>query len=235
MKKILFGIFVFAMAFFAVSCSGGKARVIKVGGSGEVTYVPDMVTMTVTVREVKPALKDAVQETNTTCKKILSLCKEYSVPEEDVKTSYAQTGKEYRWQDGKEVFLGYNSEQSLQITFKELNRLESFTGDILSLQVYSLGNFKYGHTKKTEFESEANLLALDNARTAAEKMAERLGVKVGKVLYISDIDSGSSMGVYAESADCMVMNKSMNRASGIVVAPGILSSTKAVAVAFEIK
>lgn len=235
MKKILFCALLAAATLLNFSCTDEKAKVIKVYGSGEVTYVPDMVTMTVTIKDVESVLRDALAKTNETSRKLISLCKEYSIADEDVKTGYAQTGREYEWKNNSQVFKGFKSEQSIQITFRELDKIEKFTGDILALQVYSLGNFKYGHSKKSEFDSEANLLALDNAKSAAEKMAERMEVSIGDVLYISDVDSMPPMVYYDFSYETMSENKSLNSTSGFVVAPGILATNKNVVVTFEIK
>ena len=229
--KILFLLLIFITA----SCSNHQTKVIKVYGNGEVTYIPDTVTMTVKLKDVKPVLKDAIANTNATSKKLLNLCKEYSIPDEDIKTSFSQSGREYEWQNGKDVFVGFRSEQSVQITFKELNRIEEFTGAILALQVYSLGDFKYSHTKKGEFESEANLLALDDAKSAAEKMAERMNVKIGDVLYISDVDTSEPSYYYQDAYGAVAQNKSLNSSSGFVVAPGILASKKTVVVTFNIR
>ena len=168
-KNRFFGLIFVCALFFATSCSNDRARVIKVFGNGEVTYIPDIVTMTVKLKDVKPVLRDAIANTNATSKKLLNLCKEYAIADEDIKTSIAQSGREYTYRSGEEVFVGFRSEQSIQITFRELSRIEEFTGEILALQVYSLGDFKYSHSKKSEFESEANLLALDDAKAAAEK------------------------------------------------------------------
>ncbi len=234
-KKFLCAILLFSTLLLCISCSNNKAKVIKVYGNGEVTYIPDTVTMTVKLKNVKSVLRDAVADTNATSKKILSLCKEYSIPDEDIKTSYIETGKEYEWQNSKNVFIGYKSEQTFQITFKELNKIEEFSGDILALQVYSLGNFNYSHSKKIEFESEANLLALDDAKLAAEKMAERMNVKLGEVVYISDVDTKEPSYYYDYSYDAVSLNKSLNSSSGFVVAPGILASKKTVVVTFAIK
>ncbi|MCR5606516.1 MAG: SIMPL domain-containing protein [Treponema sp.] len=236
-KKNLVGMLLFLALFSITSCSNSKAKVIKVYGNGEVTYIPDIVTMTVKLKDVKPALKDAIANTNATSKKLLELCDKYSIADEDIKTSFAQSGKEYEYQNGKNIFVGFRSEQSIQITFRELQKIEEFTGEILALQVYSLGDFKYSHSKKSEYESEANLLALDDAKAAAEKMAARMNVKIGDVLYISDVDEPSYnyYGNYYNSYEYETMSKQLNSSSGFVVAPGILSSKKNVVVTFEIK
>ena len=158
----------------------------------------------------------------------------HSAPET---TSYSETGREYEWNGNNRVFKGFRSEQSTKIKLKDISKLEEFTGKIFELQVYSIGSFKYSHSKQNEFDAEANLLALDDAKISAEKMAERMGVKICEVLYISDVDTAYSYSAYAYESDyaAVSQNKSLNSTSGFVVAPGILSSNREVVVTYRIK
>ena len=235
-KKILTLALGLSLMVMGVSCAKPGTRTIKVIGSGEVTYVPDTVSFTVTIREIEPVLKNARAITKKKTQSLLELCKKYSIADEDVKTSYSETGREYEWEGNNRVFKGFRSEQSTKINLKDISKLEQFTGEIFELQVYSIGSFRYSHSKQNEFDAQANLLALDDAKVSAEKMADRMGVKICEVLYISDIDTSYSYSDYL-SADygAISQNKSLNSTSGFVVAPGILSSNREVVVTYRIK
>lgn len=236
-KKILTMAFGLSFLIMGVSCAKPGARTIKVIGNGELTYVPDTVSFTVTIKEIEPVLKSALATTKEKTQNLLKLCAEYSIPDEDVKTSYSETGREYEWNGNNRVFKGFRSEQSTKIKLKDISKLEEFTGKIFELQVYSIGSFKYSHSKQNEFDAEANLLALDDAKISAEKMAERMGVKICEVLYISDVDTAYSYSAYAYESEygAVSQNKSLNSTSGFVVAPGILSSNREVVVTYRIK
>lgn len=236
MKKTFFIMFLGFALFTSLSCSNKSKRVIAVSGSGEVTYLPDMVTMTVTVKKVNPTLQQSVDQTKESISEIMKVCKEYSIPDIDIKTSFAQTGKEYYWENNKQVFDGYKAEQTTEIILRDLDKFEEFTGKILAVKVHSLGSFRFGHSKKSEYESEANLLALDDAKLAAEKMAERMNVKLGKVIYISDNVAAYSYDyVYRDYEDSSsYYSKNMASSSGFSVSPGLLKANKNVTVTFEI-
>lgn len=60
MRKMVAGALIACALFLNVSCSE-KARTIKVFGSGEVTYIPDIVTMTVNVKNGKPPRKKNIR------------------------------------------------------------------------------------------------------------------------------------------------------------------------------
>ncbi len=236
MKKTLFFVLLAFALFTSFSCSGKTKRVIAVSGSGEVTYLPDMVTMTVSVKKVNPTLQASVDQTKESITEIMKVCKDYAIPDIDIKTSFAQTGKEYHWENNKQVFDGYKAEQTTEIIFRDLDKFEEFTGKILAVKVYSLGNFKFGHSKKSEYESEANLLALDDAKLAAEKMAERMNVKLGKVIYIADNVAAYSYSYGASyGTESVYMAKNMSSTSGFSVSPGLLKANKNVTVTYEIK
>lgn len=236
MKKNLFIMILCISIFTSFSCNNSKTRVIAVSGSGEVTYLPDMVTMTVTVKKVNPTLQESVDQTKESISEIMKVCKDYAIPDIDIKTSFAQTGKEYTWENNKQVFAGYKAEQTTEIILRDLTKFEEFTGKILAAKVHSLGSFKFGHSKKSEYESEAKLLALDDAKIAAEKMAERMNVKLGKVIYISDDAASFSYSYgYADEYEARSYSKNMAASSGFSVSPGLLKAQKGVTVTFEIK
>ena len=102
----------------------------------------------------------------------------------------------------------------------------------VKVNIASMNRMEFDHSDRTGFESEANLVALDNAKAAAEKMAQRMGVKLGDVLYISD--SGVDYSGYRESNGPMLYAKAAAD-GGVVASPGILSVTRNVLVKFQIK
>ena len=134
----------------------------------------------------------------------------------------------------KKVFDGYASNQTTDIIFRDLDKLEEFTAQLMKLDIANMNRMEFDHSDRTGFESEANLVALDNAKEAAEKMAKRMGVKLGDVLYISD--SGVDYSGYREFSNApMMYAKASADTGGVVASPGILSVTRNVLVKFAIK
>ena len=229
MKKIV--IFLCTVLILCSSCDK-NSKFISVNGTGSVTFVPNLVKFSVTVRQTDPILANSVAKTKDAVMKMLDICSKFGIKEEDIKSSWISTSQEYHWQSDKKVFDGYASNQSTDIIFRDLDKLEEFTAQLMKLDIASMNRMEFDHSNRTGFESEACLVALDNAKEAAAKMAQRMGVKLGDVLYISD--SGVDYSGYRESNGPMLYAKSAAD-GGVVASPGILSVTRNVLVKFAIK
>jgi len=229
MKKLAFIISAF-MVLAAAGCSMAE-RTISVSGFGEVSFVPDMVILTATVRNVNPRLNDSLTQTKDTIKAIMGVCADFSIAAEDIKSSYVSTDKDYHYDQrtGAQVFDGYSATQTTQITYRDIGKFEQFSAKLLELRITSIDNIRFSHSKLSLYESEADLLALDDAKASAQKIAQRMGVKLGKVMRISNLSQGGSS-EYRSAATAY--SKSLS--SGIAVAPGILNASRAVEVVFEI-
>lgn len=229
MKKIV--IFICVVLILCSSCDK-NSKFISVSGTGSVTFVPNLVKFSLTVRQADPVLANSVAKTKDAVVKILDICSKFGVKDEDIKSSWVSTNQEYHWQQDKRVFDGYASNQTTDIIFRDLDRLEEFTAQLMKLDIASMNRMEFDHSDRSGFESEACLAALDNAKEAAAKMAQRMGVKLGDVLYISD--SGVDYSGYRESNSPMMYAKAAAD-GGVVASPGILSVTRNVLVKFQIK
>lgn len=231
--KILTGILLIAILG---SCSR-SVREISVSGSGEVTFVPDMVVFSVTVKNVNPKLNDSLSQTKETMKAILDACKDFAVADADVKSGFVSSGKEYQYNNRTERqdFLGYSAAQSTQISLRDISRFEALSGKLLSLGIASLDNLSFSHSKLSEYSSQADLLALDDAKASAAKLAQRAGLKLGKVRFISDNGASPDSGGFGLESERVALAFSKTIRSGIVVAPGILSLSRQVNAVYEIE
>jgi uncharacterized protein YggE len=219
------------LSMLICSCSK-KERTINVSGTGTVTFVPDIIQMSITVKNVNPRLNDSLLKTKDTITKALAVCKNYKIDDIDIKSSYINSGKEYHWDSRTSTnkFDGYYAAQTTQITYRDLSKLEELSSELLKLNITSIDKIVFDHSSKEKYESEANLLALDNAKLSAQKIAERMGVKLKEIVYISDINGESG---YRDGYEVRAFSKSLN--TGIVASPGILSVSKNVHVVYRIK
>ena len=229
MKK--FVIFLCAVLILCSSCDK-NSKFLTVTGTGSVTFVPNLVKFSVTVRQTDQVMANSVAKTKDAVVKMLDICHKYGVKDEDIKSSWISTNQEYHWQSDKKVFDGYVSNQTTDIIFRDLDKLEEFTAQLMMLDLASMNRMEFDHSDRSSFETEANLVALDNAKEAATKIAQRMGVKLGDVLYISD--NGVDYSGYRESNGPMLYAKA-SADGGVVASPGILSVTRSVLVKFAIK
>jgi uncharacterized protein len=235
MKKSILFLCIALIVSLALSCSG-VTRTLSASGSGTVTFVPDMAYLSLTVRNVAPSLASSLEKTSKAVNGMLALCKTYAVLEADILSSHVSTGKEYDRSvyNAPARFLGYYSTQSTRITVRDLKTFEKLSGDLLSLEAVSLDGVSFDHSKLSDYSSQADLLALDDAAASARKMAERMGVGIGTVLYISDTNE-SAIFDGDRFMDFAAKSVLRENSSGVTVSTGTMTATRNVRVVYQLK
>ncbi len=234
MKKLILLTLVFVMSSFSLFADDDRS--ISVTGNGTVTFLPDMVSFSLTVSNENKVLEKAVELTGTTISEVLRVCEFFNIEPKDIKTGYVNVGKRYERKDydSPQKFVGYTAEQTMQITFRNLPRFERLSAALFELDIDSLYGTSFSHSKMSDYISEAQLIALDDAKERAAKMTERAGVTLGKVLHITNTaDTYSAPTMYRKEA--MLMSADNAYGGGMQVSPGILSVTQNVFVLYEIR
>lgn len=227
-------IFICIVLFLCSSCAK-NGKFLTVTGVGTADFDPNLVNFSITVEHTSPILTDSVAKTKSGVMGILEVCRTFGVSEQDIKSSHISTSQVFHWQNdtGKRVLEGYSSSQTTNITFRTLEKLEEFTAALFKQDIASMNRMEFGHSDSSSFESEATLKALDNAKEEAGKIADRMGVKLGEVIYISD--NGADYSGYRESINSPMMFAKASADSGVVASPGLLSVTRSVLVKYRIK
>ena len=231
-RKLKYWAFIVFLALLS-SCQGER-RTISVSGEGRVTFVPDTVSFTITVRNLSPTLKEATTLTKNSTLRVVEVCKKYGIDEKNIVTSYVNSGKEYanQYGNGEPKFLGYASTQSTAVSYGDLPRFEEFSKELLDLEITTLHGMAFSHSRYAEYASQADMLALDDAKQAARKIAERMKIGLGAVLSVASMGD-SSGAVYGRGFETQLMAK--DTGGGIALSPGLLTATKRVDVVFRIK
>jgi uncharacterized protein len=171
---------------YAFSACNSTVNKIEVTGHASMKVVPDMVELSLKTYNVRPAMKDAVKETQLVINDILTVCHKYIPDEQDIKVSSVATDKAYDYTGNREVFKGYSALQILQVTLKDISKLEKFTEELLSTKITTIGGVRYNHTKADSLQRVVNLMALSDAKITAEKMCDKMNVRLGNILFMSN-------------------------------------------------
>ena len=169
-----------------------EPKTINVTGQGKMKVVPDMVEISLRAYSVKPAMKDAVAETQAAVNQIIAVCGKYVVDPSDIKVSSISTNKAYDYRSSTEKFIGYDALQVLDVTLKDIRKIEQFTEELLATRVSKIDNIRYNHTKADSIMREVNLIALEDARKTAEKMCGKMNATLGEIVYLSNFENRSN-------------------------------------------
>ena len=238
MKLYIRIIVVLFSLFLLYSCATNDInlsnRSITIYGTGEITFVPNIINLRIVFKNVNIDLMHASDKTRASLIKFTDICNSFSISNDNIHTSNISTGKEYEYnsETKKHEVIGYYSTVTILISIDDFSRFEKFTELLLQFTDLSITNFRFTHSNIKDYESDANLLALDDAKNAAEKMARHMNLELGEVLDISyvvdrDMFTGSIWYYDIEGTG--------RSTGGIPVSPGILTLSKRVQVKFRIK
>jgi uncharacterized protein len=165
---------------------------INVTGHASLQVVPDMVELSLRADNTRPAMKDAVAQTQSDVNEIIAVCKKYVSDQADIKVSMVSTNKDYIYRNDKEIFNGYSASQVLSVKLKNISSIEKFTEELLATRISRIDNLRYNHTKADSIMREVSLLALEDARKTADKMCGKMNVRPGKLLYLSNFEPNNN-------------------------------------------
>jgi uncharacterized protein YggE len=198
--------FFFSAIIFLVSCTAtdDSKETIEIVGRAKMKVVPDMVELSLQSYNVSPAMKDAVAKTQGDINAILGVCRKYVVHPSDIKVSSVSTNKAYDYQNNKSNFIGYDAMQVLDVTLKDISKIEQFTEELLATKISKITNIRYNHTKADSLLREVNLMALEDARKTAEKMCNKMNTTLGKITHLANYNynaTNNRSGIHYSGSD----------------------------------
>jgi uncharacterized protein len=232
--KYFFISLVAAAGFAACNNQPEQPNKIEVIGEATMKIVPDMMELSLRAGNVKPAMKDAVAETQRAVNEILAVCRKYVRDPADIKVSTISTNKSYDYRGNREVFNGYAAAQVLDVTLRDISKVEQFTEELLATKISRIDNMRYNHTKADSILREVNLLALEDARKTAEKMCAKMNVSLGKITFLSNCRKSDASNIARSEYDMELYNKGFG-GRGFKMTTEILQFQDMAFAAFEIK
>jgi uncharacterized protein YggE len=185
---------------------------ITVSGEGEVVAVPDLATFTFSAVETAKTVNVARDAATLSINKALEIVKKAGVPESDIKTAgysispkYEYSGgdcNEYRCTTGKQTFVGYEVNQTIEVKVRDLNKVGQLFADVSASGVKQLGNIAFTVESQELLKEKARNEAITKARKQADDLADSLGVKLVR---ITSFNEGGVYPVpyYAKGGDMM--------------------------------
>ncbi len=237
-KKLLIILLLSLVLLFSAGCQGVSPDpmskpYIAVNGSGSTKAAPDTVQISITVATEE---KDATAQTKNAEKveKIVTFLKETGLQENEIKTAGANFYPNTRWENGREIDLGYRAENIIQVETKKLDLISK----IIDGSVANGAERVSGLSFTLSDEGKANLLgdviesAVNDAKTQAESATASLGQGINGVKSVVVVKEYSSP-IYREMANFGMGDAKAMAATPVM--PGELDYRVNVSVEFFIK
>lgn len=203
------------------SHSQNQENRIRVSGEGKIRMMPDQVTLTINTHFARPRMVDAVRETQETVDSVIHILERYGDKSLDIKISSISANKEYQYIGNTHKFTGFSARQTIDFVLHDLNRFTELTGKLLETKISSIAQIQFTHSKADSILREADLIAYDDALKTAHKIADRAGVKLGKLLFLSNDGTTSGNPGYTMGPQIETYNKGFG-GRGFKIAPEVI-------------
>ncbi len=205
---------------------------LDVNATGKVSRVPDVAIISAGVVTRAQTASAAIQQNATRMERVLAALKEAGIAERDIQTSSISLNPEYRYQDNQPPQLtGYTASNQVSIRFRDIRN----SGNILDALVAQGANQINGPNltidKPEVALDEARVKAIANGRARAEVYARALGMRVVRLLAVSE-NVGYSV---PRPVPMMRMEASAVGAADTAIVPGEQELEATVSMTFELR
>lgn len=206
-------------------------KTITVIGDGKVKIKPDIARANIGVEVLRPSVEEASAANKKLIEAVINTLTEAGIAPEDIQTSGFSVYAERFGNDGPlpDDKVNYRVSNNVSVTIRDLEKV----GEVLDAAMKSGANNIYGIEFSLEdnssAKSEARKDAVADAKAKAAELAELNGVKVGKVLSVSEV-IGSAM----PFASNMQTTNAFGGGGGQPIQPGELEIGTQLQVTYEI-
>lgn len=219
------------------------SNTISVSGKGEVLAVSDIASLYVNLSKEGKTAKEAQNLLNESITKILNYLKDQKIEDKDIKSEYGGLNPKYSYEqqivclsypcpirDPK--IIGYTATQSITIKVRVVDNASEIRTGLANIGVTDISGPTFSIDDEEIFKDQARSLAIVEAREKAKVLANKLGVKLGKVVSFSE-NSGGYYPMY-ESSKAM-MADSVGSAPAPILPKGENKITSSVSITYEIR
>ncbi|HEX6073125.1 MAG TPA: SIMPL domain-containing protein [Sphingomicrobium sp.] len=169
---------------FTQAISGTR---LDISATGEATRVPDVAVVSTGVVTRAATARAALEQNAQRMERVRAALKRAGIPDRDIQTSNISLNPEYRYAENQPPKLvGYTASNQLSVRFRDIAK----TGDIIDALVAEGANQINGPSltidKPEEALDEARTKALAVGRARAELYARALGMRVARLLSVSE-------------------------------------------------
>jgi uncharacterized protein len=194
MKKRCFWVYgLVLIVLFAAGCNKEAERqnqsTISVFGTGTVSVQPDVIQMSITLSNVAQTTKKAQEEVSKMVRQTLNILKEAEIEDKNINTASLTFNSEYEYTN-KRTLVGQRAQQTITFSIEDITndaeKASWIIDQLIQINGIELNQVNYSVKNTSEYYVKSRELAYQKAVEKANQYAELSGLKINKVLSISD-------------------------------------------------
>ena len=182
MRK-LFG--VMALLLPIISFAHEKSY-IQVSADGSVDVLPDYIQVNVIIEKTNKSRDAAKIATDIIAEQVIDVARKLHIEETHIQASEIFIQPDYEWEKGKRIHTGEKVHRSVNLKLYQLENYSKLAEHLTKLDITSMQQQGFGFDQIEEHQNLALMQALDKAKIKAQKIANNIKRKLGKVYQVTE-------------------------------------------------
>ena len=205
---------------------------LYVNGHGAVTIPPDTASVVVGVDVIRPTLAAAQTEATEQATAIIEAVKAAGIAEDDIQTANYSVNiiRDYDEEGNPAEIQGFQVTNQVNVTHRDVDAVGGILDDVVAAGANNIYGISFYVEDPTAAASQARVQAVKDARTKADELAAAAGMKVGRVVSISEsFAPPPAPEVFAGAADAVAESR-----AAVPVQVGTIEVTVDVQITYEL-
>jgi len=161
-------------------------RTLSVSGSGQVTLVPDIARVNIGVHSEAEFVTVAVNENNKQAQAITDALLKKGIEAKDIQTANFNVYPMNRYDNmGNMTGVEYSVDNTLYVTVRDLKSLSEILDAAIKAGANQINGISFDIEDRAAAQKQARDLALQDAETKAQEVADTVGVTLGEIVSIN--------------------------------------------------
>jgi uncharacterized protein YggE len=161
---------------------------VDINATGTVSRVPDLAIISAGVVTKSKTATGAIADNAARMERVRAALRRAGIEDRDIQTSSISLQPDYRYQEGQPpVLTGYGASNNVSIKFRDIRKSGSILDALVAEGANQINGPSLTIDKPETAYDEARAKALAAGRTRADLYARNLGMRVVKLLSVSEI------------------------------------------------
>jgi uncharacterized protein len=208
-----------------------KSTELAVVGEGKIDVIPDVAYIDAGVTVSEGITVSEVQQTiNETNNNIIEAMKKLGISKADIKTSNYSISPNYIYENNQNRIGGYNGNATTEIKVRNPQMVSQVVEAVTKAGANQINSTQFVVDNPEKYREDARNKAIQNAKEQAAKVANSLGIKLGKVVNIIESTPTNTGIVYPMRS---LSSSGVGGGSAPSIEPGNQTITSTVTLYFE--
>lgn len=153
-------------------------------GTASIDAIPDIATIIIDVNYTAKYAVDAKQRVDKRVTQYFDFLRKNGIEQKDINAANLSTQAEYDYQDGSSELKGFRAVRQVQVSVREIGKLNQLLDGALKLGLNDIQAIKLGVAQPSNYREQVRKKAIQNAILLATSLAEGFKVKLGPIYSI---------------------------------------------------